>query len=170
MKTKMLLLLLIGLLVVSCKKENDNSELMIQEENVAVTKAADMRTLYYYWAGCPLNCTLVVIRCWWPAHNCLPTVVVTANTDNLSLFEDFVDAYDYDEIETFFSDTSNVALFPGITELDSVLTDLQNGDITLYKKIGEDTLDYYIGINSIADMDEDYEDDLRVVFPVDVDK
>lgn len=160
-----------GLFLVSCEKENDDSGLVVKnEDNSELRAQANLRTMYYYWTGCPLNCTLIIIRCWWPSHNCLPTVVVTANTENLSLFEDFEDAFDSDDIDTFFSDTSNAALFPGIKDLDSVLTDLQNGDITLYKKIGEDTLAYFLGINSSAELDDDFEDELRVVLPVDVDK
>lgn len=167
MKNSSYLLLIVAILLSACTKDNNKSDLIASNEN-SNTKQANMRILDSFWYCCPPR--FIITGCCWPAWNCLPDVVVTANSDNLTMFEDFESAYNEDEIADFFSDKSNAALFQGLIDLDSVLTDLQNGDITLYKRVGQDSLDYYIGLNTGAVLDSTFEDDLRVVFPVDDDR
>lgn len=163
MKKSVYFLLFVTVLLSACTKDNNKLDLKASNEN-SKSQQANMRILDSFWYCCPPR--LIITGCHWPAWNCLPDLVVTANTENLKMFKDFERAYNEDEIADFFSDTSNAKLFQGLKDLDSVLADLQNGDITLYKKIGQDSLDYYIGLNTGAVLDSTFEDNLRVVLPV----
>jgi hypothetical protein len=127
-----------------CNKEND----LIKKSDKDISLKSggpnsNMRTL---WIEFDLYGNIRYIWCGYPPANCLPTVIVYSKAESKA-YELFIQAYQSESVNKFFSSKDWVSLFPDLNLLPDALAGLQSGNIILHLIKGtNDNLDYYVGL------------------------
>jgi hypothetical protein len=158
------------------KKADLNINKSVLVEGNVNEKAPDLRTIIMW----PLTDAFGhiigwnILGCTWPSTNCLPTVVITPPDGDKSPTEeayiDFIDKFNRDRIEEFFSEGDYLSLFPSLTNMPDVVKKFVDSDLNLYLEIGKDGLDYYIGLPIEIDYKSDWRGQEEIVFVIDKQK
>ncbi|OQX82270.1 MAG: hypothetical protein B6D64_00885 [Bacteroidetes bacterium 4484_276] len=173
-----LLSLAISLLILGCSKEHpDNINV---NSNTSTLKSSDMEMLYliYQYDDWGNYIGVIVLGCWWPPDNCLPTVVITGSAPNdgsssseadptKTAYDDFICQFQNNNVDEFFASGDYLTLFPELNNMPDVVTGLSNSDIILYHEVGEDGFDYYIGLSDGTDYSSDWIGNESCVFVID---
>ena len=152
-----ILFLLIGI-TYSCKKDED-----IILNNTTSNKNCNLKSSSYrlrrykefwgwVWIGNEYVYTVYYADCINFSGNCLPTVVIHGNAiDEISVYDNFVAAYNSGDMTDYFKEINYKSIFPLIDSL-NVIDGLRNGTIKLhYYHNSDDNLEYYIGLPDTAE-------------------
>jgi len=179
MKKSIVFVLILSLLAISCNKENilkTNDETAINNVNKNLKESSNnMRMLYFItifdeW-GFPID--TIILGCWWPPSFCLPTVVITGNSQECPVpvknaYDDFINKFTNDSVSSFFNYGDYLTLFPELANMPDVVQGLSNSNIILHKDVGkDDSCDYYIGLPDSINYLSDWHGAQKCVFVID---
>lgn len=174
MKKKLILLAVVvmtGLaaVITGCKKEENPQRihsLNVGDEQIGEKEAGGgdqmrLRTLYhvepgYYYdsgTGAYHYFPFDWMFCFWPKENCLSTVVVTDNErgvpsdENVKYVDEFLSAYERQELDMYFKSGKYLQLFPAIDEIPEAVEGIGDGNIVFHLWHNQkDSTDFYLGI------------------------
>lgn len=179
MKKYIIIVLVLSLIVISCSKGNiikTNDETTINNDNKNLKESSNNMRMLYYWTifdefGSPVD--VIILGCWWPPDNCLPTVVISGNSQECpaptkNAYDDFINKFTNDSVSSFFTNGNYLTLFPELVNMPDVVQGLSNSTIILHKDVGKnDSLDYYIGLPDSVDYLSNWQDLQKCVFVID---
>jgi len=61
-------------------------------------------------------------------------------------YEYFIESYKQNKLSEFFEDSTYLQLFPEVAQMPEVLERIMTNELTFYHQVGEDGLDYYVGL------------------------